>query len=289
MADPYASFSSPVDGPWNDYSGGPWTVVGQEKYDPKTHGRVSRAKPNPFDQFDAPAGANPYDQFDELPKGFTLDKRKPISAYRRPDIGRIKGNLEKMIGQNAPESDLDAYLASEGFKSPEGFRAAVSGYRAPDPMSAEAGRAALERSGDPRFAPAQDISDAVSPYRVVGQFAQGHNDSWANALGYPVDLVNRGIALAGGRTSNEPVLGPQSFRNIFDYVATAPGRVRDAVASGSLSPFTESRTARFEPENRTESLANDVGRAAGMATSSILPARAIAAAAAPGSATQAVA
>lgn len=30
------------------------------------------------------------------------------------DIARIKGNISKMIAQNAPESDIDAYVASEG-------------------------------------------------------------------------------------------------------------------------------------------------------------------------------
>src|SRR5262245_31768278 len=30
------------------------------------------------------------------------------------DIARIKGNISKMIAQNAPEADIDAYVASEG-------------------------------------------------------------------------------------------------------------------------------------------------------------------------------
>lgn len=42
------------------------------------------------------------------------------------DVERIKGNIEKMIGQNAPESDIDAYLGSEGFKSADDWRAALS-------------------------------------------------------------------------------------------------------------------------------------------------------------------
>jgi hypothetical protein len=32
----------------------------------------------------------------------------------QPDIAKIKRNIEKMIGLNAPESDIDAYIASEG-------------------------------------------------------------------------------------------------------------------------------------------------------------------------------
>ena len=30
------------------------------------------------------------------------------------DIARIKGNIAKMIAQNAPEADIDAYVSSEG-------------------------------------------------------------------------------------------------------------------------------------------------------------------------------
>jgi len=37
------------------------------------------------------------------------------------DIARIKGNISKMIAQNAPESDIDAYVASEGV-SPDQLR-----------------------------------------------------------------------------------------------------------------------------------------------------------------------
>lgn len=41
------------------------------------------------------------------------------------DTERIKGNLAKMIDQGAPESDLDAYLASEGFKSQKDWISAI--------------------------------------------------------------------------------------------------------------------------------------------------------------------
>lgn len=41
------------------------------------------------------------------------------------DIDKIKRNLNKMIEQGAPKEHLDGYLASEGFNSPEAFRAAV--------------------------------------------------------------------------------------------------------------------------------------------------------------------
>jgi len=37
------------------------------------------------------------------------------------ELGRIKGNISKMIAQNAPEPDIDSYLSSEGY-SPEDVR-----------------------------------------------------------------------------------------------------------------------------------------------------------------------
>lgn len=43
------------------------------------------------------------------------------------DPDRIKRNLGKMIDQGAPESDLNAYLSSEGFKSLDAWKAAASG------------------------------------------------------------------------------------------------------------------------------------------------------------------
>ena len=40
------------------------------------------------------------------------------------DTGRIKRNVEKMISLDAPDAEIDAYLADEGFTA-ESFRAAV--------------------------------------------------------------------------------------------------------------------------------------------------------------------
>lgn len=40
-----------------------------------------------------------------------------------PDFSRIRGNVQKMLGQNAPETDIDAYLSSEGLTA-DALRAA---------------------------------------------------------------------------------------------------------------------------------------------------------------------
>lgn len=47
------------------------------------------------------------------------------------DIDRIKGNIGRMIDQGAPESDINLYLETEGFKSPKEWRAFAN--PAPEP------------------------------------------------------------------------------------------------------------------------------------------------------------
>lgn len=42
------------------------------------------------------------------------------------DLPRIRGNVEKMLAQEAPEADIDAYLKEEGF-TPQSFAAAMKG------------------------------------------------------------------------------------------------------------------------------------------------------------------
>ncbi|HEY6026966.1 MAG TPA: hypothetical protein VIV09_08730 [Pseudolabrys sp.] len=139
-----------------------------------------------------------------------------------------------------------------------------------------------------------DNSGDINPYRVVGQFAQGNNDAWAGTLGYPVDLVNSGAKALGMQTSDTPVLGSQSFKNIFDYISTLPARYREGVRNangggGSPDAFGDSRTARFEAQGPAERIANAVGSAVGNTTSTVLPAGLISRASTAGSVPQLVA
>ena len=41
------------------------------------------------------------------------------------DLAQVKRNIQRMIDQNAPEADIDAYVASEG-TTPEELRSAAS-------------------------------------------------------------------------------------------------------------------------------------------------------------------
>lgn len=144
--------------------------------------------------------------------------------------------------------------------------------------------------------------------RGIGLGALGLTDAAAGALGAPVDIASgvlrsmlRGGQKAIGQTAtgstepptgpimSEPVGGSQSWRNVFDYIATAPGRTVDAIGQGSLAPFTESRTARDEPRNMVERAIYGGAKGAGDAAAMLIGAGLVSRAAAPFSATRGVA
>lgn len=128
----------------------------------------------------------------------------------------------------------------------------------------------------------------TSAARLGGQVAQNTNDAIANAVGAPVDLVAAGLRKIGVPV-NAPIGGSESLKSGIDYVATLPGRVGDAVTQRSLSPLTEDRTSRFEPQNRSEKIAAGVGQGVGSVLSTMLPAGVVANAARPGTLTQGLA
>lgn len=134
--------------------------------------------------------------------------------------------------------------------------------------------------------PQGDRSVPEKASRIVGQVAQNANDVIASTAGAPGDLVTAALK-AGGLVSPDarsPV-GSENIKSGIDYVATLPGRVGDAVAQRSLGPLTDDRTSRFNPENRSEKVAAGVGSGLGALATILLPAAAIARAAAPGGVT----
>lgn len=128
----------------------------------------------------------------------------------------------------------------------------------------------------------------TSAPRLVGQVAQNTNDAIASTVGAPVDLVAGGLRQLGVPVNN-PIGGSESIKSGIDYVATLPGRISDAVSQRSLSPFTEDRTSRFEPQNRAEKIAAGTGQGIGSVLATMLPAGAVASAARPGTMTQGIA
>lgn len=138
---------------------------------------------------------------------------------------------------------------------------------------------------DPRLA----VKPAEGGWRrMVGMGALGFNDSVADTLGAPADLAALGLRQLGV-PANKPIGGSETFRGVFDYAATAPGRVRDFLQQGSFDPLTESRTARDVPRDSSERLAYGAGRGAGGAASLFVPAAAVARAAAPNTVKQGIA
>lgn len=121
----------------------------------------------------------------------------------------------------------------------------------------------------------EEKKQPVRADRVVGQAAQGLNDSIAGTLGAPVDAA-AWLLRKAGINADRPIGGSESIKSGIDYVATLPGRVSDAVSQGSFNPLTEQRTSRFEPANTAEKIANKVGGYTGDALSVIAPAAAIA-------------
>lgn len=124
------------------------------------------------------------------------------------------------------------------------------------------------------------VEPPTSAPRLAGQFAQNTNDAIASTVGAPVDLVAGGLRQLGVPV-DRPIGGSESIKSGIDYVATLPGRVSDAVSQRSLSPFTEDRTSRFEPQNRAEKIAAGVGQGVGTVASTLLPAGVVARTAAP--------
>lgn len=186
------------------------------------------------------------------------------------DTDRIKRNLGKMIDQGAPEGDIDAYLKTEGFNSPDEWRAAIA---------------------------PQGQATPGSVSRIVGQGAQGFNDAVANTAGLPGDIISwvenkltKGLGLPGRpKAAGTPLLSSEGLKEAADYVATLPGRVGDAVSQGSLAPLTDSRTSRFEPQGTAEKVAHGVGSGVGNALSIAIPAGVVANTAKAGTLTQGVA
>lgn len=146
--------------------------------------------------------------------------------------------------------------------------------------------------------------------RLVGQFAQNANDAIASTLGLPVDLLTAGLQKVGLYPDGSPTIkgvvgeqvtgqkaapppaplgGAQSIKTGIDYVATLPGRIADALSQGSLAPLADSRSSRFDPENRGEKVAAGMGTGFGSLAATLLPAAAVARTAQAGSVTQRVA
>tara|TARA_R110000822_G_scaffold170213_1_gene310112 strand:- start:6207 stop:8711 length:2505 start_codon:yes stop_codon:yes gene_type:complete len=151
----------------------------------------------------------------------------------------------------------------------------------------------------------QGYSGTQMAARKVGLAAQGVNDGFLpTVIGGPVDAAAWALRQIGigqpaptlsglitGETPKplEPFGGSKSIKRGIDYLATAPGRVYDAVAQGSTTPLTDDRTSRIEPVTQGERTAYGAGEGTGNVLAMLAPAAAVSRLAAPGSVTSGVA
>jgi hypothetical protein len=128
------------------------------------------------------------------------------------DTDRIKSNLEKMIGQGAPEADIDLYLSSEGFKSAEDWRKAI-GVKEPSVP-----RQVLDAT--------VDFADRTAGYaRTLG------NDMLGGVIGLP-RMVVEGVDWLGKKDVEHGGTGARVPQSVKDALPTP----EEATRSLNLPP-----------------------------------------------------
>ena len=113
------------------------------------------------------------------------------------DIARIKGNIGKMISQNAPEADIDAYLAGEGVSLDE-----LKGNKSTPPdkyqQAATDEATHLDAIGAPR--------DTGYTRRLTHGATLGADSTIVAGLATPLEMIRHGtfLTLAKGTTTPKP-------------------------------------------------------------------------------------
>ena len=130
------------------------------------------------------------------------------------DIAKVKRNIQRMIDQNAPESDIDAYVASEG-TTPEELRGATSF----DPASVALPNVpigAQEEQALPWYTP---ITSAPGNALDLGKALASGAMEQAKAAFEPIDTPM-------GRMPLGPVAGPL-YKNFTDIAGIAKPVIQD--------------------------------------------------------------
>lgn len=163
------------------------------------------------------------------------------------DLGRIKGNVAKMVSQGAPEKDIDAYIAAEGTSI--------------DAIKAFKTDAASQPTGYDAGLPAQGLS--------------GVYEGAADVLGAPVDLVNLG--LRAGAAGVHAMGGPDVQ---FPVEPVGGSQSIQGALGGLIKPPTDDPTNQFVRNTARNVVAATVP-VGGEIAKAAQPARAFAAAVAP--------
>ena len=173
------------------------------------------------------------------------------------DIPRVKSNIGKMIDQGAPESDIDAYIASEGvsldqLQGPKGFVANAVDFAKSIPRGLVTG---LTSAPNPSMVPIEDEQAAVAPTRQAA----------TSTLKAPLPEP-QGPAGKVGNAVGEALGNPASYIGPGGVLLKTGGAVLSSAASEVAGQATEG-TPYEKPSRIVAALAGGVaaGKALGPA------------------------
>lgn len=157
------------------------------------------------------------------------------------DLARIKRNVAKMASMNAPEEDIDGYIASEGVTIDD-----VRNYREIQPMTDEQKAQAREMAQQMR--PEKTTGDKVSEFlvtnpiaRQVGFGLQGISNAGLNPAGYVARAAGIDTKPLEAQTSGERAT-ELAGQYGFDSAALVPALGLAAGSIPKIAPYAQALT-----------------------------------------------
>ena len=152
------------------------------------------------------------------------------------DLARIKRNVAKMASMNAPEEDIDGYIASEGVTIDD-----VRNYRELQPMTDKQKAQAREMAQQMR--PEKTLGDKVSEFlvtnpiaRQVGFGLQGISNAGLNPAGYVARAAGLDTKPLEAQTAGERAT-ELAGQYGFDAAALVPTLGLAAEAAPAVAPY----------------------------------------------------
>lgn len=152
------------------------------------------------------------------------------------DLARIKRNVAKMASMNAPEEDIDGYIASEGVTIDD-----VRNYRELQPMTDEQRTQAREMAQKMR--PEKTTGDKVSEFLVTNPIArqigfglQGISNAGLNPAGYVARAAGINTKPLEAQTAGERAT-ELAGQYGFDSAALVPALGLAAEAAPTIAPY----------------------------------------------------
>jgi hypothetical protein len=210
--------------------------------------------PNPFDQFDAPAG-NPFDQFDPAPAGQQEQPSLLHTLIRKlvgaGDLG-IAGLSQNTVGLTTPLAGLAARATGH---DPAEWKAAYDRAMVYHPQTPEG--QAMDHAADPVTVPIQN---------AIGKGVQATDTAIGNVAGpYVQNAVRGGAGLASDLVAVAPVAGVVG-KGIAGMADAAAARAANSAVARTPDEVARAAGFRVRP--------SDVQDATGVADQPSLTARA---------------